>query len=222
MGNRSSKVTEAFNQVVKETAHSLKSLGFTKSGQNFYLKQAGNWGLINFQKSRWNTSTVIEFKVNLGIASTTLLQFFKPVTWESRPTISACHWRKNLGSLLEPRHDHWWLLSQNSTPERIATLAEEIRVAVTDIGIPTLFKYISDESLRDLWLSKRPTFLSEFQRFKHLLVLLKKYGPANSFDKVSQEFIRHCQERMPDYSAEQYVSTLDKVDFEHLWISQST
>jgi hypothetical protein len=189
---------------------SLQLFNFSRSGHTFYVSKRGNWGLVNFQKSKWSTSDKLEFTVRLGIASTNLLKFFRPVTSELRPGISACHWQIALGRLLKP-HKDWWVISANTSFEDIS---KEVRHYVVDIGLPEMDKYLSDEALRDLWLSGQdPTLLlTDSERQKLLLVLLKIHGPENIFQSKVHEFLQHAREKGADEEimAERYVKMLEK------------
>src|SRR5258708_3250043 len=53
----------------------LRAAGLTRKGDTFYLNSAGNWGVINFQKSTSNTADEVKFTVNLGVASARILRF---------------------------------------------------------------------------------------------------------------------------------------------------
>lgn len=56
---------EILNEVHKDI---LKTLGWKKDGSNFrYYCEDGLCKIINFQKSRWNSSANCEFYINMGI-----------------------------------------------------------------------------------------------------------------------------------------------------------
>ena len=60
---------EEFKEFLKLIAPMLKVYGYSRRGQNFYTRRAGNWGVINFQKSQSSTREKVKFYVNLGIYS---------------------------------------------------------------------------------------------------------------------------------------------------------
>lgn len=184
--------SQAFKELLKANAAMMKREGFSRSGQTFFLHADGNWGLINFQRSMASSRLQITFTINLGIASARLLKVFPPpharaTGRDTRPDIWDCHWRERIGSLLPERKDIWWKIGMNSQVER---LGDQINTHLRELAIPEVKKYISDESLRDLWLTRRSPGLTELQRLEYLSVLMKALGPQESLESVLEE-LRH-------------------------------
>jgi hypothetical protein len=55
-----------FKELLALVHAELKSLGFKKRGQNFYLDAGDNVGVLNFQKSQFGSNDNIHFTVNVG------------------------------------------------------------------------------------------------------------------------------------------------------------
>lgn len=198
---------DAFKEILKRNALALRAYGFSRSGSTFYLRKAGNWGVINFQKSKDSSVDNIVFTVNLGIASTRLLAFFSHIRPDMKPSVWDCHWRERLGYLLPEHSDIWWTIN-STTP--VDELGQEIQGYVVNLGVPELEKYISDEALRDLWLSGRAPGLTDFQRLMYVSVLLKALGPLDRLDSVLEELQRISVGKPSAMTAEIHIQRLNK------------
>src|SRR5262249_24475098 len=51
----------------------MRSRGFRKQRHTFWTRGDGTWGVINFQKSAWNTADNVTFYVNVAVASDRLM-----------------------------------------------------------------------------------------------------------------------------------------------------
>lgn len=169
---------DIFKEVHRESSQTLRKYGFSRSGQTNYLQREGNWGLINFQRSKDRRTDAVVFTINIGIASGRLLRFFPPpkfrVEATSKPDIWDCHCQERLGDLLPAHRDTWWRINSETD---IEPLVSEIRGYLIELAIPEINMYISDEALRDLWLTGKSPGLTKLQRLEYLSVLLKSLGP---------------------------------------------
>jgi hypothetical protein len=214
-------IAPAFKGLLDKTlAPTLKQHGFSQSGRTFYLRREGNWGLVNFQKSTKSSAERIVFAVNLGIASSRLLEFFPPRRLRvsglaAKPQIWDCHWQMRLGSLVADQKDIWWTVEANT---RLEQLGLEIDGYIRNLAIPELSKYIRDEALRDLWLSGHAPGLTEFMRLMNLSVLLKTLGPLNLLEPTLNELWRVAEGKPIASVAEIHMQRLKLEGVE--WISQ--
>jgi uncharacterized protein DUF4304 len=174
--------SQAFNHLLKVAYASMKPRGFSRKGQSFYLYRHANWGIVNFQKSTGSTREKILFTINLGVASTRLLEFFESGRFsDRRPNIWDCHWHERIGSLLPGRQDTWWSIDATTPLEELTqTLCGHLQ----DVGIPEIEKHISDVALRDLWLTEFVSGVGGPQNLEPLSVLLKILGPQHMLDAV--------------------------------------
>jgi hypothetical protein len=196
---------DAFKEILKQNALALRAYGFSRSGLTFYLREAGNWGVINFQKSKDSSARGIVFTVNLGIASTRLLAFFSHIRPGMKPSIWDCHWRQRLGYLLPNHSDVWWTINSTTL---VDDLGQEIQGYVVNFGVPELKEYISDETLRDLWLSGSAPGLTDFQRLMNVSVLLKALGSLDGLDPVLKELQRVSAGKPSAVTAEIHIQRL--------------
>lgn len=61
-------IKDKYNDLLKKVNLYLKPLGYKKDGANFRLfLPNGLCKILNFQKSKWNTSESLEFTINAGI-----------------------------------------------------------------------------------------------------------------------------------------------------------
>ena len=180
----SNEASELFKRLVGgRAAVVLKEQGFRRRSQNFRLHQGANWGVVNFQKSTTSTRERILFTANLGVRCGRLATFFESATAYWEPLAWDCHWRKRIGEFLEEPQDKWWVID-GQTP------LESIEAEVTDvltIAIPVLRRYLDDRELRDLWLSRGSSGLTEMKRQEYLCVLLKELGPIELLEPALQE-----------------------------------
>jgi len=179
---------EAFQRLLRDgISPVLKQYGYRRKALTFHLSRHGNWGVLNFQKSRKSTSEVIYFTLNLGVASAKLLVFSGSRFAEAAPALEDCHWRERLGFLLPEHQDKWWTIDANSS---VPQLADEFRRHLQGFAVPTIEKYIADEALRDLWLSGASPGLTEVQRLMNLSVLLGSTEQSELLSSVLGELER--------------------------------
>jgi Domain of unknown function (DUF4304) len=172
--------TVSFKELLSIMATRLGEAGFRRKGGSFYLREGGNWGVVNFQKSGKSTTDVILFTVNVGIASGVLLNF-SGLRESDVPRIDQCHWRKRLGFFFAEPSDTWWRIDATAS---LSAIAQEIIGALLQLAIPEMKRYLSDASLLELWASGVSPGLTEVERLKYLSVLLKMTGKAGFLDEV--------------------------------------
>jgi hypothetical protein len=172
--------TACYKDLLSTVALKLEEIGFCRKGTNFYLWEHGNCGLVNFQKSGKSMADIILFTVNVGTASGALLEFFGNHAARV-PSIEECHWRQRLGFLFPDSSDRWWHIETVTSP---SALADEISNALLRLALPAIKKYMSDESLRDLWSSGNAPGITELERLKYLSVLLKLSGSKDALDAI--------------------------------------
>jgi len=67
---------------------------------------------------------------------------------------------------------------------------------------------MTDEALRDLWLSGASPGLNEFERFKNLSVLLKAIGPSDLLEPVLHNLLRVTEGQMAASTARYHIQKL--------------
>jgi hypothetical protein len=178
------KANDKYKKLIDILTPALKEKGFTKYRHRFYLRIENNWGIIDFQKSTKSTSNSVIFTVNLGIASKRILEKFSQIPEGKKPDIWDCQWQVRLGHVLGINKDLWWTINEETS---IDQLSEQLKEYILDYGVPEILKYISDDSLRDLWLSGKSPSLTKIQRLRYLSILLKEIGPQNLLDTIKSE-----------------------------------
>ena len=53
--------TVSFKELLSLVATRIEEAGFHRKGSSFYLREGGNWGVVNFQKSGKSTADAILF-----------------------------------------------------------------------------------------------------------------------------------------------------------------
>jgi len=179
----------------------LKSEGLTKKADTFYLLSEGNKGLINFQKSRDSSKTIIKFTINLGIQSTFLAQKLKGEV-SNKPAIEDCHWKKRIGFFLPQNQDYWWTIGDSNVSTE--DLINEISTILKEIVLPYLNNHISDESLIQEWMSGISEGITELQRYVYLTTLLKLNNDER-FTTVAKDLLSFSKGKPYEYAAKEHL-----------------
>src|SRR5262245_38306929 len=174
-----------FRQMLNRIAHVLKTRGFQRQGNTFCWRKDNNLGLISFQRSCNSNRDLILFAVNLGVISELLFRFFNPSRDLSKPELSCSQWQERLGFLLPARCDQWWEITDESSVERVTN---ELCDALIKVAIPEISRLITNEALRDLWVSGKSPGLTNLSRLVNLSVLLHEIGPAIALPDVLSEY----------------------------------
>lgn len=156
----------AFSKVVGFTAHRLLQFGFKKSGSVFRLISGDNAALIEFQKSRHNTSQKLSFTVNVAVVCGLLLD-------PDALTVKKCraidgHLRTRIGTFLPDQQGKWWEIIHTTDED---SLSIEIAYIICDMVVPYLLRYIKTSELITLWESGQAPGLTENARIKKLEML---------------------------------------------------
>src|SRR5437763_9846104 len=97
----------SFEKLIKHVAQDAKTFGYQRKGNILYLKENGNYGLIQFQKGKTSISPKGAFTINLAVFSQQLWNFFhEPISDVPDPAMA--QWRIRIGSILAEKKDHWW------------------------------------------------------------------------------------------------------------------
>jgi len=198
-----------FNELLKEIVSPLmRERGYTRRRNTFYLPYAGNYGLINFQKSVSNNSETLRFTINLGVASARLLDFLATKHQGLDLLIDDCHWSSRIGFFLSPPHDKWWTINAGTS---LAEVGREINGCLIEIAVPEVEKHLSDTALRDLWLSGNSPGLTSFQRLVYLSLLLKTIGPRDLLEDTINQIKLNSENDPSNIGATYYLDQLKKV-----------
>lgn len=202
------KASTEFTKLIKDCLKPLLiESGFKGRGNTFISKKAEVWSLINFQKSRKSSAAEVAFTVNLGIASSTLFNFYSKEV--QQPTIEDCHYRQRIGFLLPSHNDKWWTINSGID---IDSLCEDLKKCLTEYAFIELEKYSSNSALRDLWLSDKCPGLTDTQRLMNLTVLLKIIGPTDVFDSVVEKMRIATENKPIAPTIERHIQQLAKED----------
>jgi hypothetical protein len=165
----------------------LKPHGYKKSGNNFRISHSENFGVINFQQSMSNSATEKKFTINIGIYSARIAKFMgRPSEIPSEPK---CHYRERIGFLKPEKSDLWYPMTSST---RFENLLEIVRLDVIDLAVPLISERISDEGLRNLWLTEQTMQLTEILHLKYLSILLNEIGPREQLPAVLDKLRLNC------------------------------
>ncbi len=192
-----------YKKVLGAMAGLLKAEGFANKGDTFFLLRESNWGVINFQKSKDSSSATTKFTINLGVFSTALGKALGGSS-NDRPAIEDCHWKKRAGFLLPQKRDYWWIVGDDNAPTEIIS---EISTLLKKTVIPDLKSHITDDKLKQEWLSGISEGLTEFQRYIYLTTLLKLSNDER-LGAVVESFMSSSEGKSYEYSAKEHLKGL--------------
>jgi hypothetical protein len=202
------KASIKFSKLIKDCLKQLlNKAGFKGRGNTFILKKDDVWSLINFQKSRKSSITEVIFTVNLGIASSTLFDFYAKEV--EQPKIEDCHYQQRIGFLLPQNHDKWWTINSETDMDGLCV---ELKKILSEYAFIELERYSSNSALRDLWLSDKCPGLTDTQRLMNLTVLLKKNGPKDIFKEVLEGMRLTTENKPTAPTIERHIQKLTKGD----------
>lgn len=145
------------NLINDTTAPLLKSMGFKKSGNNFY-REIGDIGqCVNVQQSRWNSLESKEFTINIGLLHKEIFKTHLNKEIPKFPREYDCLVCTRL-SHLKNRGDHWYELNTNTALEAIA---KEINNDVISYLIPFLIQYDQFNNWIDLVTNSNNIIVSD-------------------------------------------------------------
>lgn len=143
--------------------------------------------MINLQKRTGSTRQFVRFTINLGIFSERISSPFRAPSG-GPPSIWICHVRERIGFLLPVRQDCWWEIDACTS---VDALADEIKGHLMKVAVPEISRYVSDEALRDLWLSGRSPGETDLMRLRYLAVLLNRIGPEEHLEPTLEALRRY-------------------------------
>lgn len=175
--------SEKYKILMDKTGDFLKAHGFTKKSSTFYVRREGNWGLLNFQKSRESSVEAVYFTINLGVSSTRIREFLDKDK-KSRPAaVDECHWKIRVGFILPDKKDTWWKIDERT---RLESIFAEFTAIILNKCISEIMSHISDESLMLNWLGGTSEGLTSLQRYIYLTTLLKINNKPNLSEVISE------------------------------------
>jgi hypothetical protein len=201
------EIEKSFNEMCsKQLFPELRKIGFKKSKYSFYIIKNDNWGIINFQRSQENDKNLFRFTINLAVVSKRILGFFKNLENNKIPDVWDSQWRVRLGELMPEKKDKWWIINEETNITEFSRLLLSL---INEFALPSIFKYISDQSLMDLWLGGKSPSLTEYQRLLNLAVLLKMKGQDDLFKQIVMELEDETRGKPTNYAAKIYIEKLE-------------
>lgn len=158
-----------------------KRWGMTTRHHTLFLNERGdaNVGIVQFQKSMTSTAAEMKVVVNYGVYSRRLGDALddEPAVATSVP---CAHY---LRRLQRDGQEVWFRFAATDDPAQVAAVLTR---AVDDV-MPDLLAHLSDEQLRDYWLSGNGGGLTDAMRLVNLAVMLKLIGPRDQVPAVLAE-----------------------------------
>ena len=123
----------------------FKALGYKKQGNNFRYYSADGWGkIVQFQKSRWNSPTELQFTVNVGLYLSEIDYYLCGREAGTNFDESACVVRKRIDKFKPSTHNEWFTLTDaTDTKQLFITLHQDFSHYI----LPFLASVTSRESI---------------------------------------------------------------------------
>lgn len=201
---------DIFKEIITSLVPELKLMGFSKKGNNFYLKKDKNYGIVSFQKSRESSKSTCKFTINFGIYSDILGQLDYDYDILAKPEVEQCQWYARVGSFMPNTPDYWWTVE---VLDGLSDIVEDVKETVQNIVLPEVKKRLSDEDLIESWLNDTYIGNTELGRFKYLTVLLKEKEDFSSLDQVVEKFLEQSKGKPNNTLAKDHLKEIgyDKV-----------
>jgi len=162
--------------LVNETiAPLLKTLGFKKSGYNFY-REAEEIGVsINLQQSKWNSAEAKQFTINVGLVHKEIFRTMCSKELTKFPKEYDCLISTRL-SHLKHEKDNWYELNVNTD---FSSIANQFNNDILDYLIPFIKKYEQFQNWIDFTTLENSKFvISDTTKF-YILIKFNKLHEAN-------------------------------------------
>ena len=152
-----------FRHFVAPLRSALKVEGFSGSSTLFQRLSSDVVHLVQLQRSRYPAPATMKVRVNLAVWVNALapVRAGRP----DPPDEPGAHWRDGLGSLMQPRRDHWWSFSDVVEAQHAG---KEATVLLLSAAMPVFRSLPNAFAVRDLWRTGASPGITEFQRLKYL------------------------------------------------------
>jgi hypothetical protein len=141
----------AFKGVVGAVGAYLRTTGFRGSSGSWTLTNAlGDAGVVNLQRSRWNTSDNVAFIVNLAIVPKPWFDWTRDAIIGRRPSApkeSDGLWWQRLQRAMtssDSESERWWEVTDEASAERCRV---DLERQLADYGVPRLRELLDREQL---------------------------------------------------------------------------
>lgn len=179
---------DILKEIIKSVTPFLKEKGYSKKGNNFYLKSDNNFGIINFQKSQDGNKDEVKFTLNFGVYSDLLGKVVDFDYDNSKlPDVWACQWQARIGHFMPDRQDFWWKFQVGDDLYKIST---NVIDNIQNIIVPEIDKRLTDEGLMNSLVKGDFIRSTAVETFKYLTIFLKAKGDIEALNEVVETFIQ--------------------------------
>ena len=168
----------------------LRARGFVRTGNRFVKWVGKNAEVLEFMTVP-HKGGPLEFTLFLGTFSKRAWYFSTdsaPVP--KSPDHSQCHWGHFLEAFMPEYRDRWWSVGD---PTQVPTLALEILNVLESRVLRLLDSNVTDEALRDGWLTGRAPWLGVVQRLAYLVLMLHILGPRTEIPRFTEQLRKEAE-----------------------------
>jgi hypothetical protein len=173
----------------------LIALGFHRRGHLFWtVSDEDNLGILHVQNTN-SVGDVLVFTMKLAVSSKRINDALGRRTAPHQPLSNTDAWYRWIGKI-----DERFALGWTIEPEDRRTIGPRVRDAAVNVAVPAIVAHMSDESLRDRWLTKTDvddSFDNDAVRLGRLVILLEAIGPRDSIPAVRAELNKLAEDGQP-------------------------
>lgn len=196
-------------------APALREAGYTGSGQTFHRRLDRNWGVVNIQRSQWDSTERATFAINLGTASAIVLESCGKDP-NGPPLEVHRQWRIRLGELVAGR-DLWWEIRSDATDASLLLLAVEVRSSLLAVGLPAIDHHAAEREMLD---AKLKLHRSTYRELGEIGVLLHAVGGTieqqqefrSRVEKAREWVLRYDEDARPAQGPKRTEANLARLD----------
>jgi hypothetical protein len=178
-----SKPSRVVQDIIEQVSWSLAPEGFRRQGTRL-TRSDENVAVIDFQRSIHSSKDAVLLTVNVGGVSRRICRFDGVLSGKA-PSPTKWHWRERLGNMADHPSDTWWTITSETNEQAVA---QDIAARLREDASDSVKTVLTDNSLRDAWLSGRSPGLTKGQRLRLLAILLRYIGPEDLLPQILEEF----------------------------------
>jgi hypothetical protein len=148
----------------------LRGEGFQRVSGRFVREANHLLYIIEIQRSIRGTAGAVRFRINYGVMSVRLAEFFGALRSElASYEVQACHWIDRAGPQSDLTGDGWWEIG---AADDLPVVASDVLHVLNQVVLPAFGQLAREDDLVTLWLTGRAPGITEGQRLANLATLL--------------------------------------------------
>ena len=148
----------------------------------FSIERGGNLGLLHLAKARYSEQDIASYEPHLGVLSGRLSDVLGTPMSIQLPEPFVQHWYRSRVFIHDELDDDVWNDITDSS-SKLDVVEDDFRNGL----VPVLLEHLTDEGLRDCWMTYRDPSLDPVAQKAFLGILLSRIGPIEKLESVHME-----------------------------------